>query len=200
MLDSMKTKKEIIEFIKTGPTEQDIAHFLKEDLSILAEVYAFPNDEFICIPEYPIDDGNVDYLIMTGRSRMKIHLIEIKGANFNFLNKYTNKINENINEATQQIDSRSSFIDKNYEYFRRKTHEYREKAESNTLNFHYLQSEKNLYVDKNKDIVVDSFIVIGGRSTNDEEESRIRDGYERKSGYRMQLETWDSFIRQLTRE
>lgn len=196
----MKTKAEIYDFIEKGPKEQDIACFLKEDLSILTEVYAFPKDEYICIPQYRIDDGYIDYIILTGRSRMKIRLIEIKGADFNLLNKGSNKLNEDMNCATQQMDTRWSYIERNYEYFRKKVHDYRMKAENNTLNFLYLQGNKNLYVDKDKNIVVSSSIVIGGRTTDDLIESQVRDDYERRSGYKRKIESWDSFLKKLTRE
>lgn len=195
----MKTKAEIYEFIKKGPKEQAIGNFLKEDLSILTEVYAFPTDEYICIPEYPIDDGYIDYIIMTGRSRMKIRLIEIKGADFNLLNKETNKINEIMNYASQQMDTRWSYIERNYEYFRKKVHEYREKAENNTLNYLYLKGDKTLYVDKDKNIVISKSIVIGGRTTDDLIESQVKDDFERRSGYRRKIESWDSFLKKLTR-
>jgi hypothetical protein len=196
----MKTKAEIYEFIKKGPKEQAIGNFLKEDLTILTEIYAFPKDEYICIPEYPIDDGYIDYIIMTGRSRMKIRLIEIKGADFNLLNKETNKLNEIMNHASQQMDTRWSYIERNYEYFRKKVHEYREKAENNTLNYTLLKGDKNLYVDKDKDIVIANSVVIGGRTTDDLIESQVKDDYERRSGYRRKIESWDSFLKKLTRD
>lgn len=47
---------------------------------------------------------------------MKIRLIEIKGADFNLLNKETNKLNEIMNYASQQMDTRWSYIVRNYEY------------------------------------------------------------------------------------
>jgi len=53
---------------------------------------------------------------------MSVTFIEIKGANFKFLNK-ERRFASDVNEAAEQIESRMAYIDKNYESFRRKIHQ-----------------------------------------------------------------------------
>ncbi|CAI9388462.1 hypothetical protein CITSP_00496 [Citrobacter sp. T1.2D-1] len=189
-------KKEISDFIKTNPTEREIAEFLKKDLSFFASFYANPKEEYIVLSELKIANGFVDYVIFSGRSRMDVTLIEIKGANFNLMNQsgYGN-LSQKTNEAIQQVRERISVIYRgDYEKYRNYFHEIREQVEtgsgfSNAL----LGPRGKLSVDPNKDINIRS-VVIAGRSNNDLEESKQRHNVEITSSPPIRLESWDSLI------
>lgn len=77
--ESMVSRAEIEELIETGAGEREIQRLLKRDLSIFGEAYAKPDDEYICFAEFPVGDGQVDFVVFTGRSRMDVILIEVKG-------------------------------------------------------------------------------------------------------------------------
>ncbi|WP_017151764.1 hypothetical protein [Bacillus bingmayongensis] len=59
------TKVKIETLVKNGAKEQELQRLLKQDLSIFAEVYAYPSDEYICFSEFPI--GN------TGKELLKVN-------------------------------------------------------------------------------------------------------------------------------
>ncbi|AUN09686.1 hypothetical protein RSJ21_04360 [Clostridium botulinum] len=198
--DRMLTKKQLENIIRSGAKEQDIARLIKKDLSILAEIYANPKDEYICFSEFPIEDGYVDYVVLTGRSRMNVYLIEIKGADFNFINKNSYKFNEKISEASQQINTRLGFIFRNYMYFKKNIHDIRRRIENGEELFNSFRGPiSNLYVDPDKDINIYT-VIIGGRTGDDYTESNIRHDYEMKSISKTKLETWDTFLRKLDRK
>jgi hypothetical protein len=189
------SKKDMIDLIKTNPTEREIAEFIKKDLSFFASFYANPKEEYIVLPELNIADGFVDYVILSGRSRMDVTFIEIKGANFNLLNQsgYSN-LSQKTNEALQQVRERFSVIYRDYEKYRNYFHEVRENVENGTRFTHALLGPKGkLSVDPNKDINIRS-VVIAGRSKNDLEESRQRHNVEITSSPPIRLESWDSLI------
>lgn len=185
------SKSELIKIIESGAKEQTISQLLKSDLSIFAEIYACPKDEYICFSEFPIDDGYVDYLVLTGRSRMDVYLIEIKGADFDLVNKNKEKFNEKVSEADHQIKTRLGFIYRNYEFFRKNIHDVRRKAENGEIVFNSFRGAiNNLYVDPDKDINIYS-VIIGGRTGDDYEESKLRHNYEIDSKFKTKLETWE---------
>ena len=62
--------------------ERDLQRLIGSDLSLRGEMYAQPDEEYLAFAEFPIDDGRVDFALFSGRSRMDITLIEIKGAQF----------------------------------------------------------------------------------------------------------------------
>lgn len=102
-------------------------------LSILAEVYAYPINEYICIPEYQVGDRKVDYIIFTGRSRMKVRFIEIKGADFDFYDKNNKTYNVKVENDDRQVNDELAYFSKNYYEFRVRAHKYREEAENGIL-------------------------------------------------------------------
>lgn len=196
-------KKDFREFIETKPKESEISEYLKKDLSVFAEVYAKPQNEYIIIPEYRVGDRKVDYIMFFGRSRMKVRFIEIKGADFDFYDSHKSTYNTRIKDAVEQIDNKVAYFTKNYQEFRVRAHEYREKAEHGLLKGIGIESPKNdgrLFVDPEKDITLFTPIIIGGNSNNDRLESRIRDDFYVGNNRTKKLETWDSFIRQMIRE
>lgn len=193
--DNHISKTDIIDFIKTDPTEREIADFIKKDLSFFARFYANPKEEYIVLPELNLANGFVDYVILSGRSRMDVTFIEIKGANFNLLNQSGyNNLSQKTNEALQQVRERFSVIYRDYEKYRNYFHEVRDSVENGTNFAHALQGPKGkLSVDPNKDINIRS-VVIAGRSHNDLEESRQRHNIEITSSPPIRLESWDSLI------
>jgi hypothetical protein len=189
------SKKEIFEFIKSNPIERELALFLKRDLSFFARFYAHPREEYIVLPELKIADGFVDYVIFSGRSRMDVTFIEIKGANFNLMNQsgYSN-LSQKTNEAIQQVRERISVIYREYGKYRDYFHDVRERVENGSIFTNALLGPRGkLLVDPNKDINIRS-VVIAGRSNNDYEESKQRHNIEMTSSPPIRLESWDSLI------
>lgn len=198
--ESMMSKVELNNLVIEGSNEQDISRKIKKDLSILAEIYAYPKDEYICLSEFPIDDGFVDYIILTGRSRMDVYLIEVKGSDFNIKNKNSSKFNEKISEAIFQMDSRRGFIYRNYEFFKKHIHDIRKRVEKGELVYNSYKGPCNeLLVDSEKDINIYS-VIIGGRTRDDYIESQLRHNYELNSNSNIKLESWDTFMRKLIRK
>ncbi|WP_090122154.1 Shedu anti-phage system protein SduA domain-containing protein [Kosakonia arachidis] len=188
-------KTEIANFIETNPTEREIAEFLKKDLSFFASFYANPKEEYIVLPELQIANGFVDYVILSGRSRMDVTFIEIKGANFNLMNQsgYGN-LSQKTNEAIQQVRERISVIYRDYKKYRKYFHEVREQVETGTGFSNALIGPRGkLSVDPDKDINIRS-VVIAGLSNNDLEESKQRHNVEFTSSPPIRLESWNSLI------
>lgn len=184
------------ELIKNKSTEQDIQKYLKDNLHLIAEHYASSTNEYIIFSEFPIDEGKVDFVIFTDRSRMQIILIEIKGADFSYLTK-SNKTSNVIREAHEQILERFDFIDRNYELFRRKAHEIRQEVEKGKIKYNTLLGSNGfLHVDPNKEIKYRG-VVIGGYTTDDILESKKRNQLELDSNRKTQFESWDSFLRKV---
>ncbi|MDF7659697.1 DUF4263 domain-containing protein [Erwiniaceae bacterium L1_54_6] len=189
------SKEEISNFIKTAPTEREIASFLSRDLSFFANFYAHPTEEYIIIPELSIANGFVDYVIFSGRSRMDVTFIEIKGANFNLMNQsgYGN-LSQKTNEAIQQVRERISVIYRDYGKYRNFFHEIRKQVETDSGFSNALLGPKGkLSVNPDKDINIRS-VVIAGRSNNDLEESKQRHNVEVATSPPIRLESWDSLI------
>ncbi|OSI35549.1 Shedu anti-phage system protein SduA domain-containing protein [Neisseria dumasiana] len=206
---NMKSKKDLINLIEQGYAEQEILAFLKQDLSFFGEVYANPEDEYIVFSEYPVEkgskskDGFVDFVLFTGRSRMDVILIEVKGANFNLFNQSGyGQPHADISKAEQQIRDRLRAV--YYEdmpVFRRKCHIFRGEAENGKLKLknYLVGAEGKLYVDPNKEIKIRT-VIIGGRTQNDREESLERHKFEESHTIPITLESWDTWIRKLKRE
>ena len=184
------------ELIKNKAKEQDIQKYLKDNLHLIAEYYAPSPNNYIIFSEFPIDEGKVDFVIFTDRSRMQIILIEIKGADFPYLTK-SNKISTKIRDAHEQILERFDFIEHNYELFRRKAHEIRQEVEKGKIKYNSLLGSNGfLDVDPNKEIKYIG-IVIGGYMTDDILESKKRNQLELDSNRKTQFESWDSFLRKI---
>ena len=187
------SQSSIMNLVVQKASERELQIELKSNLSILGAAYAHPKDEYIVFSEFPISHGNVDFIVFTGRSRMDIILIEVKGANFNFLNS-DDTIAADINIAVQQVRERFYEIQRNYESFRRDAHDIRKAVEGGEQRYNStLGSYGCLLVDSEKDIDIWG-VVIGGRTQNDSHESRTRHQFE-MSTPRIMLESWDSWIR-----
>lgn len=77
------SKKQLKELIDAGVSEWKLDALIKNDLSLIAEIYSYPNDEYIVFSEFPVGERRVDFAIFSGRSTMDVTFIEIKGADFN---------------------------------------------------------------------------------------------------------------------
>lgn len=77
------SKKQLKELIDAGVSEWELDALIKKDLSLIAEIYSYPNDEYIVFSEFPVGERRVDFVIFSGRSTMDVTFIEIKGADFN---------------------------------------------------------------------------------------------------------------------
>lgn len=195
------SKKYLIELVKKNPSESSIQRVIKRDLSLLSEAYAYPQSEYICFSEFPIGNGFTDFVVFTGRSRMEVFVIEIKGADFNFSNSnYYGNMSLKINEAAQQIRRRLGYINENYKEFKSLAHKVREQVEvGKSLYNSQLGPWGPLEVDPNKEICVNG-ILIGGRCRDDLYESKLRHEFEKISSSKIRIESWDSWLKKLTRE
>ena len=195
------SKKRFSHLIQENAIENVIQGLFKEDMSLLSEVYAYPQAEYICFSEFSIGDGFADFVVFTGRSRMEVIVIEIKGADFSFSNSssYRN-MSFKINEAAQQVRRKLNFINANYNEFRAFVHKVREQVELGRNIYNSLLGPNGyLHVDPNKDICV-SGVLIGGNCKDDLYESKLRHEFETTSSSKIRVESWDSWMRKLTRE
>lgn len=188
------------EAIDNSATEIDLQNIIKSDLSILGDFYAHPSEEYICFSEFPLNGGFIDFVIFSGVSKMNVTLIEIKGANYNLVNGNNYEdFSAKTNQAVQQIRKRLGYIARNYEEFRKFVHEVRSSVEAGESKFNSFVGPKGkLGVDPNKDIYLHT-IVIGGRSKDDLNESRLRYEYERGQSPSIRVESWDSWIKKARR-
>jgi hypothetical protein len=188
--------------IDNGSNEQALQRILKQDLSLIAEVYAHPEDEYICFSEFPVGEGQVDFALFTGRSWMDVVLIEVKGADYYILNRnsYGNFASK-LNEAVKQIQGRLATIyNDGLRKFQHQVHLLRARAETGErVHNAFLGPKSNLEVDPEKGINV-RFIVIGGRTRDDLEESKQRQNFERTFVPPLKIETWDTWLRKLRRD
>ncbi|WLD69614.1 DUF4263 domain-containing protein [Pseudomonas sp. OVF7] len=198
--ESMVSRAEIEELIEAGAGEREIQRLLKRDLSIFGEAYAKPDDEYICFAEFPVGDGQVDFVVFTGRSRMDVILIEVKGANFNLLNAdHYKAFNHKVNQAAAQIRDRISHIYKGGSSFRDHVHSLRERAESGEqVHSVFVGPYGRLQVDPQKEINIRT-VLIGGRTVDDRLESDKRYAFEREMVPPIRVESWDTWVRRLQR-
>lgn len=186
--------------VEDGLNEIKIQTHIKSDLSIIADVYSNPKEEYICFSEFPVNDGFVDFVLFSGRSRMDVILIEVKGADYSLINGNNYKdFSAKTNQAVQQIRKRLGYITRHYEDFRKYVHGIREIVDSGQEQYNSLIGPKGkLEVDPNKDINIHT-IVIGGRSKDDLNESRLRYEYERGQSPSIRIESWDSWLKKIQR-
>jgi len=186
--------------IDSGAGETELHQLLKDDLSIFAEIYADLDDEYICFSEFPVGDGFVDFVVFSGRSRMNVTLIEIKGADFYLATTGAYKnFSSKANEAIQQIRARVGVVYRNMETFRNGVHNIRQRVEAGeSLHGSFVGPHARLEVDPDKDINV-RCVVIAGRTRDDLAESRQRHDYEWSVKPPVKVETWDTFLRKLRR-
>lgn len=197
----MISKSQILALIESGAIERDIQKILKTDLSIFGEMYAGLHEEYICFSEFPVADGAVDFAVFTGRSRMDVVLIEVKGSDFNLVNKDSYAgFSRNINQAADQIRERLGYVYRNLNDFRAHVHSIRKTAESKkSIHNSFIGPKGPLQVDPNKDINI-RCIVIGGRTRDDLEESAKRQDYESRLSPPIKIESWDTWLRKLQRQ
>lgn len=164
----MISKESVNSLVQSGSGEQDLQRLLKTDLSIFGEAYAKPDDEYICFSEYPLASGSIDFVVFTGRSRMDIILIEVKGAGFNLLNSnHYRAFNHKVAESATQIHDRLGIIFGDLHTFPKDAHARRVRAEQGEkLHNAFLGPYQLLQVDPDKEVNVRS-VVIGGRTIND---------------------------------
>jgi len=197
----MISKRMIIDIVERGAGEQELQRLLKQDLSIFAEVYADPKDEYICFSEFPIADGAVDFAVFSGRSRMDITLIEVKGAEFHLVNQgHYDKFACKIDDAIDQIRKRLRHVIDGIKEFRVQVHRVRQNVEEGISQYNSLLGPAgDLEVDPDKDINI-RCVVIGGRTRNDHEESMKRHDVERSTHPPIRVESWDTWLRKVRRE
>ncbi|EJC1078528.1 Shedu anti-phage system protein SduA domain-containing protein [Vibrio parahaemolyticus] len=193
-------KSQIQKLIDAGSIEQEIQRLLKTDLSVFGDFYSQPNEEYIVFSEFPILDGSVDFVVFSGRSRMDVTLIEVKGADFNIINSTGYKsFSAKTNEAIDQVRNRLGLIYRDYNDFRKIFLDIKNKVESGEQIHNSLVGPKGkLQVDDNKDINIHT-VVIAGRGKADYDESRKRQDLEYNTKPPIRLESWDSFINKMPR-
>ena len=198
--DGMVSKAKIEALVSSGMGERDFQELLKQDLSIFGEAYAKPDDEYICFSEFPLGDGFVDFVLLTGRSRMDVILIEVKGAEFNLLNSdHYKEFNHKINQAAGQLRGRLGHIYRNVTPFRDHVHSLRIRAENGEdVHNAFIGPHHGLMVDPQKDINIRT-VLIGGRTVDDREESAKRHDFERLFSPPIRVESWDTWLRRLQR-
>ncbi|MFM0010054.1 Shedu immune nuclease family protein [Paraburkholderia sediminicola] len=196
----MISKKMIVDVVESGAGERDIQRLLKGDLSIFAEIYASPQEEYICFSEFPISDGTVDFAVFSGRSRMDVTLIEVKGAEFHLANQgHYDKFSSKIEVAVDQIRMRLRYVIDEIKEFRREVHRIRSNVEQGKAEYNSLLGPiGHLEVSPEKDINI-RCVVIGGRTRNDLEESRKRHDLERNTHPSIKVESWDTWLRKVRR-
>ncbi|RII30477.1 MAG: DUF4263 domain-containing protein [Geobacter sp.] len=198
--EGMISKVDIEALVNNGSIEQNIQRVLKQDLSVFGEAYAKPDDEYICFSEFPLADGAVDFAVFTGRSRMDIILIEVKGAEFNLVNAdHYREFNHKISQAAGQIRGRLGIIFRDLNTFRKSAHQIRARAEKGEkIHNAFVGPYGELQVDPDKDINIRT-VVVGGRTKDDHEESIKRQDYESRFTPPIRIESWDTWLRRLQR-
>jgi hypothetical protein len=195
------SKKRLKELIDASASERELGALLKKDLSLIAEIYSSPNDEYIVFSEFPIGERRVDFAIFSSRSTMNVTFIEIKGADFNLKKRgHYDNFNAKIEEANSQIRNHRKYIYNDYESFRKELHIVRKKAESGENIYNaFLAPKRELQVDPDKNVNIRFVIVAGRTPENDIEESDLRYQFGRDNRD-VELLSWDSWIRRLRRD
>lgn len=192
--------EKIHRFLDTDPSETMWSSFLKQDMSLLAECYAYPSEEYVCFAEFPVGNGRADFALFTGRSRMEVYLFEIKGSlsSIRRQNHY-HEFRAEIQEGRGQLIARSDYCKKNYEPFRLFCHDVLAEVKKGGLPYHaFLGPRYQLQVDPNKDIYL-HYILIAGRTRDDLADSQKRHMEDSSSSLDIRTETWDSWVNKLTR-
>lgn len=176
--------------------ERDIQAWIKSDLSRLAGEFEFaqPASEYIAFSEFPIGDRVADFVLFTGRSRMEVVIIEIKGADFVFRNS-NGDVAMSVHRAADQIEAHLEHIERSYESFRRHAYELRRQALAGHRMYNALVGPQGLpEVNPEKDINYRG-IVIGGRASADTSaDSRLRHRLENKTARRVRFDSWHSWL------
>lgn len=188
--------EKLIETVGRFAKEREIQELLKSNPSEFAKYFANPEDEFIIFSEYPVGYGLVDFVVFTSRSRMNVIFIEIKGADFHFLN-LDETVSSEIKKAEEQIRDRFETVLKSYENFHRDAHAFRRQVESGkTIYNSRMGNSTKLHCDPEKEIMLSGY-VIGGTTTDDYAESSKKAAMERTNNPPIHFESWNSFFRKI---
>lgn len=201
-IDKGKLNKQAVKAVlDLYPSEREISTFLKRDMSLLSECYANPKDEYICFSEFPIDSGRVDFALFTGRSRMTVSLIEIKGAQNDLCRKNHYKdFRAEVQEGRGQLIQRAAWIESNYKGYCNFVHEVLKSVKGNGRPYNAFVGPKyKLQVDPNKDVNF-KYVLIAGRTGDDLQDSHKRHIEDWAINRDFQTETWDSWYGKLVRE
>lgn len=189
----------LVQRVNNNKNENKLQEIIKADLSILGEIYKEAEGEYICFSEFVIPGlggkyGKVDFVVFTGRSRMNVYLIEVKGADFDLTNT-RDLFNPKFLEGIDQVVSRSGYVGRRYDTFREDLHLIKHDVESGVKRFNSLiGSNGGLRADPRKDIVV-HYVVIGGRRVDDVRDSKKINQWESLIGNsNVKLFSWDSWI------
>lgn len=199
---SQHSRAELQSLIDAQATEQALSAFLKEDPSLLAEQYADPSEEYICFSEFPVGDtGRVDFALFTGRSRMDVYLIELKdGKHALRRSNHYGSFRASVQEGRDQLISRADWVEHHYGEFRQFVHQVRQSVEAGQRPYRAFPGPRyQLQVDPEKDIKL-HLVFIGGRTSQDLEDSQARHREDQASRFHLETETWDSWLRKLTRD
>lgn len=105
------SKKMLKELIDANASERELDALIKKDLSLIAEIYSLPYDEYIVFSEFPIGERRVDFAIFSNRFTMGTTFIEIKGAGFNLKKRgHYDSFNAAVEEANSQIRNHRKYI------------------------------------------------------------------------------------------
>jgi Domain of unknown function (DUF4263) len=197
---SKLTKSDVLSLVEAGSTENELRRLLSRDPSFLGDAFSELPEEYILFSEFPIGDGFVDYVLFTGRSRMDVLLIEIKGADFNFQNTSGYRaLSSRINEAAHQLRVRCTIINDSLDEHRKKFHALRSNVENGAEVFKSFSGpETPLQVDPEKSINI-RCVIIGGRMQDDREESLLRHEFESHFIPRLRVDSWDSLLKRIRR-
>lgn len=209
-IDKGKISKQAVkEMLDQYPPEREMSAFLKRDMSLLSECYANPEDEYICFSEFPIDKGEgkgkgkeiVDFALFTGRSRMTVYLIEIKGAQNDLCRKNHYKdFRADVQEGRGQLIQRAAWIKNNYRECCNFVHKVLKSVKENGRPYNaFVGPQYKLLVDPNKDVIF-KYVLIAGRTGDDLHDSHKRHITDCAMNGDFQTETWDSWYGKLTRE
>ena len=176
-----------VKVLKTNDTWYGMADYLAE-----------PQEEYICFSNYPIGDKIADFVVLTSRSKMKVCIVEVKGADFKIVkaNHYQG-LNVHMNDAITQLKNHMEYINRNYSSFRTQIHEDKDKAINEEYSGNYLVGpRKTLLVDPQKDIDV-KYIAIGGVEREDKSIEESHEIVKCKPADNLEIASWNSFVRKL---
>jgi hypothetical protein len=179
--------------VAKGATERELQAALKNNPAILGNACQTKSGEYIVFSEFPVSHNRADFAVFFDRSRMNILLVEIKGADFYFLNRDRTLAHE-LDDAARAVRDHLYYVNSNYESFRREVHMVRKIVEDGTQKYNSVIGKRGyLEVDSDKDIQVRAMI-IGGRTRDDLEESREKEKLAR-TALDINYESWDSWLR-----
>ena len=183
--------------LEQKPSERSLLNFLASDPTVFADVYARPAKEFIVFREYELTvDDKVDFVIFTNRSRLEVIFIEVKGADFNFLNT-DGSLNAKVSNATHQVKRRFGVTKDRYSVFKSDVIKNWRRVNEGARPYNAVVGEP-LDIDPEKDVIC-SGVIIAGFETHEHQVSRDRNLLEQGHSPPIHYNTWQSFVRRLTR-